>query len=210
MPRVSDDGSAGGDGIRVRGVYLAMLDREREHHNRYGRDGITWVDDNDPSQGCVVRPRELLDLLEAGRPVIVRRIKAGHKRSTPPVVLPWDPRTVRFVQVGPGDTITPAAELEWDGAVGERRECRTAIGRGDGVHGRMVSAAVHNPHGQAGRQGRPRPPRLSRKSRERLTEKLDAYKHCSGCQRTFVPQRHGALTAVTSVRTMAYRPTLQF
>jgi hypothetical protein len=99
MPRVSDDGSAGADGIRVHGVYLAMLDREREHHNRYGRDGITWVDDNDPSQGCVVRPRELLDLLEAGRPVIVRRIKAGHKRSTPPVVLPWDPRTVRFVQV---------------------------------------------------------------------------------------------------------------
>lgn len=38
-----------------------------------------------------------------------------------------------------------------------------------------------------------------------LTEKLDAYEHCSGGHPHVFQERHGALTAVTSVRTMGYR-----
>jgi hypothetical protein len=88
------------------------------------------------------------------------------------------------------------------------QDCESAGARACRPHG--VRGGAQPARGRrVDREGQ-EPPRLSRKSRERLTEKLDAYKHCSGCHRTFVPQRHGALTAVTSVSTMAYRPMLQF
>lgn len=129
MPRV--DRGAVGAGLRVPGVYRALLESERADYYRHGetivREGrevqVIWADPNDHSAGCFCGDRTLLDLLEAGKPVILKRVAVSsalwHRDRSH-----WRPpfeRSVRFVQVSPDDRIAPAADLEWDGAVAEGR-----------------------------------------------------------------------------------------
>jgi hypothetical protein len=133
MPRV--DHGAAGVGLHVPGVYQALIDDERADRDRYG-DRITtdddhelavmWVDPDDHSAGFFrCWDDSLLCLLEAGKPVIVRRVTVSsalwfRDRPPAPVKLPFD-RSVRFVQVNPDDRIVPAGDLDpyLDGRVAE-------------------------------------------------------------------------------------------
>ncbi|WP_197382854.1 hypothetical protein [Mycolicibacterium mengxianglii] len=104
MPRVSESEVSPESGVRVPGVYQAMLERERGRH----RHGPRLADPSDPSKGFFLRPDGLLRALEAGEPVVVSTIKVGHKYSDPPVRWPWDARAVLRVQVSSDDRIKPA------------------------------------------------------------------------------------------------------
>jgi hypothetical protein len=112
-------------------VYRALLESEREDYYRHGEtimhEGrelqVTWADPNDHTADCFCAPRKLLDLLEAGKSVVLRRstVQAAlwdrdRSRWRPP----FD-RSVRFVQVNPDDTIVSARDLDphLDGRVAE-------------------------------------------------------------------------------------------
>ncbi|MDT5348329.1 MAG: hypothetical protein QOH91_1616 [Mycobacterium sp.] len=117
MPRVD---YSRGAGRRVPGVYAAMLEKERERHDRYGEavvlggreQRVVWADPDDHSAGVFRRDDKLLKLLEAGKPVIVQRWWVGSRKSKLSVHWPYERGTVKFVQVNPDDTITPARDLD--------------------------------------------------------------------------------------------------
>lgn len=93
-------------GVRWPGIYAAMLARERECHYRYG-EMVVWADPDDHSAGFSCRPRNRLDALEAGEPVVVRSHELhGRNLSERPALLRLDPR--QWVSVHSDDTITPA------------------------------------------------------------------------------------------------------
>ena len=127
LPRVSGGGRD--PGMYVPGVYAAMLQSERAHHNRYGETvvlggrelRVVWADPDDHSQGFFCLNDKLLRLLEAGKPVIVERWRVGWRKSKPSVHWPYERDTVRFVQVNLDDTIVPARDLDphVDGRVAE-------------------------------------------------------------------------------------------
>jgi hypothetical protein len=105
MPRVDQAGVAGG-GLRVPGLYRALLARERWHHERYGelrarpplREGELPV---------YRRPRHLLDALEAGEPVTVPRWRlGGHSMPRMPDVWRSDRRPTAFA-VTSDDSVRP-------------------------------------------------------------------------------------------------------
>lgn len=110
MPRV--DSGAVGAGLHVPGAYQALLDSERERYYRYGEtivcDGrelqVSWADPDDHSAGFFCRSRTLLDALEAGKTVVMKRWMVGNLRSNPPVNLPWD-RSVQAVSVSPYEVV---------------------------------------------------------------------------------------------------------
>jgi hypothetical protein len=102
MPRVD---YSRGAGRRVPGVYAAMLEKEREQR-------VVWADPDDHSAGVFRRDDKLLKLLEAGKPVIVQRWWVGSRKSKLSVHWPYERGTVKFVQVNPDDTITPARDLD--------------------------------------------------------------------------------------------------
>jgi hypothetical protein len=105
MPRVEADGSCGG--LRVPGLYAALLERERGHHERWGGRRV-YADPEDHSQGFFLRDRHLLDALEAGEPAVF----SGHDlggNGIPQVPLsaeqkPWP----NYYTVTPDDRIVPA------------------------------------------------------------------------------------------------------
>jgi hypothetical protein len=114
MPRVSH-GAAGVDGgIVVAGVYAQLLKWERRKHEH----GITWADPDDHSQGFFARERFLLDALEAGTTVVVRRSSvelAMHYLIGGKHRLPWD-RSVDTVRASPDDVVAPTdEECPWYG-----------------------------------------------------------------------------------------------
>ncbi len=112
-------------------VYRALLESERERYERYGElvvlggreVRVVRADPNDRAAGFFCRDDRLLKLLEASRPVVVRRAAVELAlwewlRPTRRVRLPFD-RAVRFVEVSPDDRIIPAADLDQDGPVAE-------------------------------------------------------------------------------------------
>jgi hypothetical protein len=70
MPRVDASGGVAG-GLRVPGVYRALLARERWHHQRYGDLGPRRLYRDGEPLPLYRRPRHVLDALEAGEPVTV-------------------------------------------------------------------------------------------------------------------------------------------
>jgi hypothetical protein len=104
MPRVRYDGSGGG-GLRIPGLYRALLDKERDRQERADRATVRMREEFGYSSR---RDRRLLDALEAGQTVVMPRWRVGHKRSTPPVDLPWDRHEVTTVRVSPDDVVRPA------------------------------------------------------------------------------------------------------
>ena len=123
-------GSAqGAPGLRVEGVYLALLKHEHDDYHRHGEaavfDGrerrVTWADKDDHSAGFFLWPRDSLDRLEAGETVVVDRGDvelALWYRDRPPkrLRLPFG-RAVRRVRVSPDDRIVPTADPDRDRAV---------------------------------------------------------------------------------------------
>jgi hypothetical protein len=112
--------------MRVPGVYQALIDDERADRDRYGDrittgDGhelaVMWADPDDHSAGFFrCWDDHLLCLLEAGKPVIMRKSAVAlalwqRDRPPRPVKLPFE-RSVRFVQINPDDTIVPARDLD--------------------------------------------------------------------------------------------------
>jgi hypothetical protein len=84
---------------------------------------VNWIDPNDHTAGCFCAPRQLLDLLEAGKPVILRPAAVSlalwlRDRPRRRVRLPFD-RSVRFVQVSTDDRIVPVADLKWGGVAAQ-------------------------------------------------------------------------------------------
>jgi hypothetical protein len=82
-----------GAGVRVPGIYGALLEAEREKYNRRGevivvREGRelrgSWKDRNDHSQGFFLYSRHFLDALEAGGAVTVDRCHPGVRRVLVP------------------------------------------------------------------------------------------------------------------------------
>jgi hypothetical protein len=122
MPRV--DNGAAGVGLHVPGVYQALIDDERADRDRYG-DRITtdddhelavmWVGPDDHSAGFFrCWDDHLLCLLEAGKPVIMRKSAVAlalWQRDRRSVNFPFE-RSVRWVQVSPYDRIVPARDLD--------------------------------------------------------------------------------------------------
>jgi hypothetical protein len=107
MPRV--DGAAGGGGWRVSGVYAALLAKERERHERYGRRrSIPNPGGDEPALAVYRRPRHMLDALEAGQAVTVPAWRLGG-HGAPRVPIPRELKCWphRFV-VSPDDTVVVA------------------------------------------------------------------------------------------------------
>ena len=106
MPRVSDSGSAG---FQLPGIYRALRARERRLCGWPEAD-VRWANPGDHSQGCFVRPRKLLEALETGNPVVLRKAQVELVRGEAEGVrfrFPWD-RSVQKVNVSRDDVVTPA------------------------------------------------------------------------------------------------------
>jgi hypothetical protein len=103
MPRLEADSSC--SGLRVPGLYEALRERERRHHERRGGRRF-YADPEDHSRGFSLRDRRLLDALEAGEPVVVR----GHDLGgwgIPKVPLSAEQKDwPNWYTVHPDDTIT--------------------------------------------------------------------------------------------------------
>ncbi|MGW0158468.1 hypothetical protein ACWDUN_04000 [Mycobacterium sp. NPDC003323] len=109
MPRVSGGGEVG---VRIPGVYGRMQARERDLCGWPDPD-ISWADRQDHSQGCFVRPRRLLEALEAGQPVTVPKARVElvqYAVKGRRFHLPWD-RSVQNVVVSPDDVVVPVSNL---------------------------------------------------------------------------------------------------
>ena len=104
MPRAEADSSCGG--LRVPGLYAALLERERKFQARCERRGITYTSDD---HRLMSRPTHLLDTLEAGEPAVVR----GHDLGgwgIPKVPLSAEQKDwPNWYTVTPDDRIVPAA-----------------------------------------------------------------------------------------------------
>ena len=120
-----------GAGLRIAGLYEAVLLYERDKYYRRGEpavfDGrerrVSWVDRADHSAGFFVWPRRTLDLLEGGKSVMLSRAaveaalwECDRTQSRRSVRLPFD-RAVRLVRVSPDARVIPATNLDCDGAV---------------------------------------------------------------------------------------------
>jgi hypothetical protein len=105
MPRV-DGAASGGGGWRLAGVYAALLAKERERQERYGRRrSIPSRGDDEPALAVYRRPRHILDALEAGRAVTVPSWRlGGHGVPIPRELKSWPNRFV----VSPDDTVVVA------------------------------------------------------------------------------------------------------
>jgi hypothetical protein len=105
MPRVEADSSCGG--LRVPGLYEALRERERRHHERWGGRRV-YADPEDHSQGFFLRDRHLLDALEAGEPAVF----SGHNLGgwgIPKVPLSAEQKDwPNYYTVTPDDLIVPA------------------------------------------------------------------------------------------------------
>ena len=118
MPRFSADDGDGHLGLRISGLYAQLLERERDKCG-YPDPRKTLADPTNPDAGFSCRPRNLLEALEAGKPVLVQRstVRSAYwymkKVTRDP--LPWH-RSVRTVQVSPSDVVTPSdREIPWYG-----------------------------------------------------------------------------------------------
>jgi hypothetical protein len=117
MPRVDDGYVAGGGGLRIPGLYGALLVRERGRQERADRATEHMRERFGYSSR---RNRRLLDALEAGQTVVMPRWLVGHKRSTPRVDLPWDRQEVTAVTVSPDDVVRPAeGPCSWPGGAAD-------------------------------------------------------------------------------------------
>jgi hypothetical protein len=106
-----------GGGVRIPGIYQAMLEKERRRCAESDPRRIYSSEPDDPSP-VYRRPRVLLEGLEGGKPALMARWMVGSRRSTPPVDLPWDRESVRTVRVSPDDVVSPAdGECSWPGSV---------------------------------------------------------------------------------------------
>jgi hypothetical protein len=85
VPRFSD-GEMDGLGVRVPGLYQALLERERRRRAQADPRNILSDDPGD-LRPVYRRTRRLLDALEAGLPVVMVRWMVGSRRSTPAVDL---------------------------------------------------------------------------------------------------------------------------
>jgi hypothetical protein len=113
MPRVEAGSSIGGGGLRIPGLYRALLEKERDSQERADRATKHMHEEFGYSSR---RDRRLLDALAAGQTVTMPRWRVGHKRSTPRVDLPWDRREVTTVTVSPDDVVRPAkGPCSWPG-----------------------------------------------------------------------------------------------
>ena len=80
MPRVDDNYEADGGGLRFSGLYLALLEKERGRQERADRATERMREE---FGYFFRRDRQLLDALQAGKPVVAARWRVGNKRSTP-------------------------------------------------------------------------------------------------------------------------------
>jgi hypothetical protein len=110
IPRVEE--SSAPSGVLIRGVYQALLDRER---------GLNERDDQRDRRGFR-RDRRLAELFEAGESVVCRRScvesavwECDRDQPRRWVRLSFD-RNVRFVQVTPDDRIIPIVDSDGAGA----------------------------------------------------------------------------------------------
>jgi hypothetical protein len=110
MPRVEGAGA-----LRVSGLYLALLERERRQQARADRHRTSRAD----GHPLMRRDRRLLDTLEAGKPAVVAAQKLGGW-GVPKVPLTREQRQRgnRF-KVSPDDTVRPAGD---DGGIRIRAE----------------------------------------------------------------------------------------
>ena len=109
MPRV--ESSADEAGLRIRGVYAALLALERDRYERSERTAARMKAEY--GTFCRRNTGLLVERLEAGEAVTIGRAtveSALWERDRPPrpVRLPFD-RAVRFTQVRADDTVVPAA-----------------------------------------------------------------------------------------------------
>jgi hypothetical protein len=105
MPRVDADSSCGG--LRVPGLYAALLERERGYHERRGGRRV-YADPEDPWRGFFQLSEHLLNALEAGEPAVF----SGHKlggRGIPKVPLSAEQKDwPNYYTVTPDDLIVAA------------------------------------------------------------------------------------------------------
>jgi hypothetical protein len=117
VPRFSDGGLGGG--IRVPGLYEALLVKERRRCREPDPRNILSDQPGDMSP-VFHRSRRLLDALEAGKPVVLPWWMVGSPRSQPPVVLPWDRQEVPSLLVSPDDVVRPAESSgHWPGCAAD-------------------------------------------------------------------------------------------
>jgi hypothetical protein len=107
----------------VDGAYRALLGRECDWNERADQLAAEMMAEHGY---CYHRDRRLTELLEAGELVTLRRSTVESAlwwldRSQRRVLLPFD-RRVKFVAVSSSDHVSPAADLAWEGAVGEGRD----------------------------------------------------------------------------------------
>ena len=107
MPRAESSAEAG---LRIRGVYAALLALERDRFERSERTAARMRAEH--GTFCRRNTGGLLERLDAGDPVLVDRARvelALWERDRPPrrVRLPFDPE-VRSVQVSSDNRIVPA------------------------------------------------------------------------------------------------------
>jgi hypothetical protein len=113
MPRVHDDYDPDSAGLRIPGLYRALVTRERDRCRR--DDDLARRMQQEYGYHCR-RPRQLLRALEANEAVVMPRWLLGHRRSVPPVDLPWDRRAVTTVVISPDDMVRPAVgRCGWPG-----------------------------------------------------------------------------------------------
>jgi hypothetical protein len=118
VPRFSD-GEMDGLGVRVPGLYQALLVKERRRCREPDPRNIL-SDEPGYTSPVFHRSRRLLDALEAGKPVVMLRWMVGSRRSTPPVDLPWDRESVTAVLVSPDDVVRPAESTgHWPGGAAD-------------------------------------------------------------------------------------------
>lgn len=114
MPRVSR--SSGEGRYRVPGIYAELLERERSRWES-SEDPRRRAESPQAAEGTFRRPRGLVDALEAGDPVLVRRRAAelAHGRD---FRFPWAGGSVKTVQVSRNDVVAPSdREIPWFGCV---------------------------------------------------------------------------------------------
>jgi hypothetical protein len=91
-------------GVRVPGIYAALLERERELFA--GRQTVFYVDPNDPSAGHFRRSTHLLDALEAGEPAAVAAWELSSLRvHVPESLRPGNCRAGAWWRVTPDDVV---------------------------------------------------------------------------------------------------------
>jgi hypothetical protein len=123
VPRFSDGGFNGG--VHVPGLYQALLEKERRRCAKPDPRRIFSSDSRDDPAHVSRRSRSLLNVLEAGTPVVMPRWMVGSRQSVPPVDLPWDRSVVDSVHVSSDDVVRPAQSAgNWPGGAADDVDAR--------------------------------------------------------------------------------------